>query len=119
MAELLDIFESVCPEIEEELKPKLKSIILGPFIKSYLPQSWVFKTEKEIVTFCVDAKGNATVKDGEGDEPDVTIEIDHDFLVEALKSRRQPESSPEKQEINFRSTKGEAAFNFLKKRFGL
>lgn len=119
MSELMEIFESLCPEIEKELKPKLNSILLGPFIKGYLPQQWVFRTEKETVTFSVDKKGIASVKEGEVKEPDVTIEIDHEFLVAALKSRSQPEKSPEKNEIEFHTTKGETAFNFLKKQLGL
>jgi hypothetical protein len=119
MSELLEIFESLCPEVERELKPKLSSILLGSFIRGYLPQSWVFKTEKETVTFSVDKKGNAKAEEGDRDEPDVTIELDHDFLVEALKTRAQPEKSPQKNDIKFLTTKGETAFNFLKKRFGL
>ena len=119
MSELMDILESLCPEIEKELKPKLGSILLGPFIRGYLPQSWVFRTEKETVTFSVDKKGITAVKEGAVEEPDVTIEIDHEFLVEALKSRSQPEKAPEKNDIEFHTTKGETAFNFLKKRFGL
>jgi hypothetical protein len=119
MTELMEIFGSLCPEVEKELKPKLSSILLGSFIRGYLPQSWVFKTEKETVTFSVDKKGNAAVKEGEVEDPDVTIEIDHEFLVEALQTRSQPKLSPKRNEINFLSTKGETAFNFLKKRFGL
>ncbi len=119
MSELMEIFELLCPEIEEELRPKLKSILLGPFIKGYLPQQWVFRTEVETVTFSVDKKGITAVKEGAVEEPDVTIEIDQEYLVAALKSRSQPEKSPEKNEIEFHTTKGETAFNFLKKRFGL
>lgn len=119
MSEIKDIFESLCPEVEKELKPKLSSILMGPFIRGYLPQSWVFRTEKETVTFTVDKKGNAFVEEGEVEDPDVTIEIDHEFLVEALKTRAQPEKPPEKTEIKFLTTKGETAFNLLKKRFGL
>jgi hypothetical protein len=119
MAEIAEIFESLIPEIEKELKPKINSILLGPFIRGYLPQNWVFKSEKETVTFTVDKKGNATVKEEEEENPDVVIELDHEFLVEALKTRSQPEKSPEKSEIKFLTTKGETAFNLLKKRFGL
>jgi hypothetical protein len=119
MSEIAEIFESLIPEVEKELKPKLNSILLGSFIRGYLPQRWVFKTEKETVTFSVDKKGNATVKEGEVDDPDVKIELDHEFLVEALKTRTQPEGDPEKKEFKFLTTKGETAFNLLKKRFGL
>ncbi len=119
MSEIAEIFQSLIPEVEKELKPKINSILLGSFIRGYLPQSWVFRTEKETVTFTVDKKGNAAVKEGDVEDPDVTIELDHEFLVEALKSRVQPEKPPEKSEIKFLTSKGETAFNLLKKRFGL
>jgi hypothetical protein len=119
MSELKEIFESLCPEVEKELRPKLKSILMGPFIRGHLPQSWVFRTEKETVTFSVDKKGNAVVKEGAEENPDVTIDLDHGYLVEALKTRKQPEKLSEKNDIRFHTKKGETAFNFLKKRFGL
>ena len=119
MSEIKEIFESLIPEVEKELKPKLNSILMGPFIRGYLPQSWVFKTEKETVTFTVDKKGNVTVKEGDVEKPDVTIELNHEYMIQALKTRVKPEKSPEKSEIIFLTTKGETAFNLLKKRFGL
>jgi hypothetical protein len=119
MSEIAEIFESLIPEVEKELKPKINSILMGPFIRGYLPQNWVFKTEKETVTFTVDKKGNATVKEEEEENPDVVVELDHDFMVQALKTRSQPEGDPNKKEIEFHTSKGETAFNLLKKRFGL
>jgi hypothetical protein len=119
MSEIKEIFESLIPEVEKELKPKINSILMGPFIRGYLPQNWIFKTEKETVTFTVDKKGNAVVKEGEEEDPDVTIELDHDYMVQALKTKSQPEGDPKKREIKFHTSKGETAFNLLKKRFGL
>ncbi len=119
MTELLKLFEALCPEVEAELKPKLSGILTRAFIRPYLPQYWVFKTESETVTFIVDKDGNASVVPEAGENPDVTVEIDHEYLTSALSTRSKPESPPEKYIENFHTKKGETAFNLLKKRMGL
>jgi hypothetical protein len=119
LTSLKEIFDSICPEVEKELKPMLGGLITGPMIRGYLPQRWIFKSEYETVTFTVDKKGNATVEEGEGEAPDVTIEMDHEYLVKALETRSQPSIPPIKNDIIFHTRKGETAFNYLKKRFGL
>jgi hypothetical protein len=119
MKSLEGIFESICSEVEKELKPMLGGLLTGPMIRGYLPQNWIFITEEKTVTFTVDKKGNAAIENGASDEPDVTIEIDHEYLTTALETRTQPSISPKKNEITFHTKKGETAFNFLKKRFGL
>lgn len=116
---LKGLFESICFDVECELKPKLSGFLSGAIIRSYLPQHWVFRTEKETITFSVDKNGNATVKTGAGGKPDVTIDIDHDYLSNVLKTRSKPSFLPNRSNIKFHTSKGKTAFNFLKDRFGL
>jgi hypothetical protein len=119
MTALKGIFESICYEVECEVKPKLSGFLTGVILRGNLPQHWVFKTEKETVTFSVDSNGNASVKTGGKSKPDVTINVDHDYLTTALTTRSQPSFSPKKLKTKFHTTKGERAFTFLRGRFGL
>lgn len=119
MTFLVNIFKPICYEVESELKPKLNGFFTGPIVRGYLPQCWVIKTEKETVTFSLDNNGNTSVKTGAGSRPDVTIDIDHEYLSEALATRNQPSFVPKKSDITFHSQKGKTAFNFLRQRFGL
>ena len=119
MTALKGIFESICYEVEAELKSQLSGFISGAFIRAYLPQEWVFKTENETITFSVDRNGNASVRIGTGSKSDVTINIDHEYLSTALTTRSQPSFQPKKNNVKFHTSKGRTAFNFLKKKFGL
>ena len=101
------------------MKKYLSGILTSGFIKPYLPQHWVFITEKETVTFMVEKKGDASVADGESETPDVTIKIDHDFLCQALKTREKPDFEPSHYDISFQTEKGKTAFGYLKKHLGL
>jgi hypothetical protein len=118
MTALKGIFESLCDEVESELKANLSGF-RGIFVRGYLPQRWVFKTEKETVTFSVDKNGNTSVKNGAGSKPDVTINIDYEYLSTALTTQSQPSFQPKKNNVKFHTSKGKTAFNFLRDRFGL
>lgn len=108
-----------CGETEKQLKHRLKGIE-GPLLKRYLPQTWVFETESEIVSFVVDEKGNATVHKGEGSNRDVTVKWKHEPLCSVLKAR-SPKGVQEGDHptITYHTQKGKAAFNFLRKRIGI
>jgi len=101
------------PEIEGKIAPWLI------FIRSYLPQNWVFRTEKEILTLSVSKDGKATVTESESSEPDVIIEWKHDVLSTALKTRDKKAIPPEeKPSIQILTKKGDAAYGFLRQTFG-
>lgn len=114
-----NLLEPFCSDVENELKPKLRGLLTGAIIGGYLPQNWVFKTEFETITFYVDRKGSASVKDEDSGNPDVTIEVDHDFLAEALKTRIKPSFEPKQLNITCHTQKGKTAFDFLKGKLGL
>lgn len=116
---LITLFEPICSEVETKIKKALEGAITGYVVQRYLPQHWVFVTESETVTFVVDVKGNCSILNEAGDSPDVTIEIDHDYLAEALKTRKPPTLKPKKNEQNFHTLKGETAFNFIRDYLGL
>jgi hypothetical protein len=119
MSCIKSLLESVCIEVESELKPKLSGFLTGVLISGYLPQHWVFKTESEKVTFSVDRNGNASVKNKGVSKPDVTIDTDHDFLAEVLRTRVHPSHQPKRFKITRHTSKGKTAFDFLRGRFGL
>jgi len=114
----LSLLRSVCPEIEGELRPSLKGL-KGALIRGYLPQTWVFRTERETVTLRVDDDGSASAKAGGAEEPDVVISMDHELLTLALESRESPEGDFEPPTIEYGTRKGRTAFKFLRKKLGL
>lgn len=116
---LIESFQPLCSEVQKEVQKVLKSILLGPMISGYLPQKWIFATSQEVVTFCLEITGEAHVVEGTVKDPDVLIKISHDPLMEILKTMEKPEKKPDILEISFHTKKGEAAFGYMRKRFGL
>jgi len=116
---LKKLLGSYCGETEQQLKRRLKGIE-APLLKRYLPQTWVFETESETVSFVVDEKGNATVHEGGGSNRDVTVKWKHEPLCAVLKAR-SPKGVQEgdRPTITYHTQKGRAAFNFLRKRIGI
>jgi len=119
MSSLNEFFLPICQEVEKELKKVMKGLLTGPIIKGYLPQNWVFQTDMETITFSVDKKGNAVVIEGASEAPDVTINIDREYLATALKNRKKPDFDYRFFEVKFHTGKGETAFNYLRGRLGL
>lgn len=113
--ELTERLSALCTEIETELKPHLRGF--GAIvIRKYLPQAWSFQTEAGAAILRVDAGGNASVCREFGGPVDVIIKLSQSQLVEVLRSRVASGSPPR---VIFQTSKGEAAFNFLRSRFGL
>jgi len=113
MSCIQELLNGISKEVEGKVGPWLI------FIRSYLPQNWVFKTEKETMTFTVGRDGKAVISSLASNEPDVVIEWTHDMLCLALKTRDRKAIPPgEKPKINIFSKKGEAAFKFLRQTFG-
>ena len=118
MTTLKECFTPICREAEIEIKKNLRGLA-GGIIRGYLPQLWIFKTENETVSFRVDNNGNTSVIEGSNNNPDVIIEIEHNYLVTALQTRSQPNFQPQFYDVKAITQKGQTAFGFLKKRFGL
>ncbi len=116
---LIEAFQPLCTDVQKEVQKVLKSILLGPMISGYLPQKWIFATSQEVVTFCLDITGEASVIEGTVDDSDVLIKISHDPLLQILESMDKPEEKPDILDISFQTRKGEAAFGYMRKRFGL
>ena len=112
------LLKTICLEVDAKLKPNLIGI-KGIIVRGYLPQAWVFKTQKETVTFHVDRDGKASTMGGGTDKPDVTITADHEMLIEALKTRKNPAGDFKPPKIDSHTSKGRTAFNMLRDRLGL
>lgn len=119
MEKLEHLFQPIVAEAEIELKKALGNLFTGPIVRNYLPQAWVFVTEEETISFTVDRNGNVKTVAGAPNPPDVIIQSDHAYLSEALRTRSKPKSGPKVWEIKFKTSKGETAFGFLRKRLGL
>lgn len=116
---LVEILTSLCSEVECRLRPNLRGI-RGLVVQGYLPQTWVFETEKDTATFIVDASGNAHAEIGAKAGRDVTVRWQYDFLARVLRTRSHA-SIPGgiRPTIMFHTRKGRAAFNYLRKEIGL
>lgn len=113
------LLRTFCYDVETRLKPQLRGLFSG-IVQGYLPQSWIFETEAETVTFSVDSQGNAQVRQGGSYSPDVSIRWKHDLLASVLRTRNRA-SIPGgiRPIIMFHTPKGRKAFNFLRVRLGL
>ncbi|MCK5038319.1 MAG: hypothetical protein KAS16_04410 [Thermoplasmata archaeon] len=118
MPSLIELFQPICAEVQTEVQNTLKGL-LGGMIRGYLPQKWIFATSQDVVTFCVDKDGRASILDDIVQDPDVMIKITHDYLVHILETRSAPETEPDYLNITFQTEKGRTAFGYLRKRFGL
>jgi hypothetical protein len=47
-------------------------------VRAFFPQTWVFKTEKEVASLTVEKTGTVSAVSGTAAHPDVTIETGHD-----------------------------------------
>lgn len=111
--------ELLCEELDRQLKPKLHGQ-LGAIISEYLPQIWVFETEKGACTIFIAADGNARVWPGAEHKRDVTLRWRYDSLARVLKSRDRSSMEPgDYPDVLVQTEKGRAAFRYLKKEFGL
>lgn len=105
-------------EFEPEIQRRLSGL-LGGFVRAYLPQAWVFRTEAEAVTLRVDASGKVRVDPGADPTPDVTIEIPWARLRVALTQRSRAAVPPGPLTVTPHTAKGKAAFDYLRGRLGL
>ncbi len=113
------LLSELCDDIERQIKPALRgglSVIIG----GYLPQNWVFETERGACTLFLDTEGNARVFPGPDKNRDVTIKWSYDLLETVLRTRnRESIPSGDYPDVFVHTEKGRAAFNYLKKEIGL
>jgi len=88
-------------------------------LRTYLPQTWVFVTEDGTASLHVDRAGVVTVAPGPLPSPDVTVEVGHDRLKEALRTRRKDAVPPGPLKVTPHTAKGRTAFAYLRDRLGL
>lgn len=108
----------VAPAVQAEVQPRLRGLF-GGFVRAYLPQTWVFRTELDAASLTVDAQGVAATVPHELEAPDVTVELPHGQLAELLatRGRRRPPAGTVK--VTAHTSKGRAALGYLGPRLGL
>ena len=109
---LQQIGQEVQPEVQKQLAG-----LFGGFVRTYLPQAWVFETNHGTATLLVDAKGVVSVEEGAVERPDVTLKVPYEPLVHALKTKSK--MSPDAVTVTPHTAKGRTAFDYLRGRFGL
>jgi len=118
MTTTAQLLGKVAPEIEKELKPRLHGLI-GSFVRAYLPQVWVFETDRDSASVRVDTTGSVTVTPGPTASPDVTIHAPKARLEKMMAARTRPASLPADVKVVPHTTKGRVAFDQVRARFGL
>ena len=118
MGEVEDLLRDAARRIEPEVRSRLQGLF-GGFVRAYLPQAWVFVTESETATLRVDVRGSVTVVPGAADVPDVTVELSVARLRAALTSRHPGTATAGKLNVTPHTSKGKAAFDYLRDRVGL
>jgi hypothetical protein len=113
-----DLLRATGAQFEPELKRRLSGL-LGGIVRAYLPQLWVFRTEHETVSLRVDAAGRVTVTSGAEPRPDVTIEVPHDRLATALRTRDRSAVPAGPLTVTPHTAKGKTAFDYLRSRLGI
>ncbi len=118
MGEVEELLRSAGKRLEPEVQSRLKGW-LGGFVRAYLPQAWVFQTEKETATLHVDGAGNVSVTGGAVPKPDLTIVVPAARLIAALTTRNRASVPPGPLTVTPHTAKGKAAFDYLRDRIGL
>jgi hypothetical protein len=118
MATVRALLEKVAHDIEPEIRSQLGGFF-GGMVRAYLPQTWVFRTEREVASLSVDRAGAVHVADGPAADPDVTLETTHERLVAALETRSRAKVPPGDLKVTAHTSKGKTAFDYLRGRLGL
>jgi len=104
--------------VEAEVRSRLSGLF-GGFVRAYLPQAWVFRTEQDAATLAVDASGYVTATPSAHPAPDVTVEVPHGALAALVAPGRRPAPAPGSVKVTAHTAKGRAAFDYLRPRLGL
>jgi len=113
-----DTLGRAAERLEPELRRRLTGFV-GQMAQAYLPQTWLFVTEAGAASLTVTGAGRLTVQDGPTPQPDVTVRITQQHLVQALD---RPSGGPlpaGAAQVTGHTAKGRAAFELLRGRLGL
>lgn len=110
-----ELLAPIAASAQREIQSRLGGFF-GAMLRHYLPQVWVFRTERGTASICVSADGTAVVAPGAVAPTDVTVEVGHERLHAALTSRTRAEGP---LTVTPHTAKGRAAFDYLRPRLGL
>jgi hypothetical protein len=116
--ETAEALAQAAPSLEAEVKTRLGGF-LGGIVRSYLPQTWVFRTPGDAASLTVDGTGHVTVSPAALDNPDVTIELAAGALPQLLASRGKAAGPPAGVRVTTHTPKGKTAFDYLRGRLGV
>jgi hypothetical protein len=118
----MDELEGALTELARRLEPEVQSRLhgfLGGILRAYLPQTWVFRSGAESASLTVDEAGHASVRPNALPKPDVTVELPRERLKELLVTRTPTPGLASETKVTTHSSKGQAAFGYLRGRLGL
>lgn len=118
MGELVVLLQESGQQWEPEVRRRLQGL-LGGILRAYLPQVWVFRTEKEVATLRVDPEGRVTVTEGPVEPADVTVEVPLRRLATALRNQDRTAIPAKELKVTTHTAKGKTAFDYLRSRLGL
>jgi hypothetical protein len=113
-----ELLAQTARRFEPELQSRLNGVF-GGIVGSYLPQTWVFRTDDGVASLLVDREGRVSVQAGEAPRPDVTVEISHDRLAAALRGSDRGSVPSGPLTVTPHTSKGKTAFDYLRSRLGL
>ena len=111
---------TVAPKVTSEVQRNLRGLF-GGIVRGYLPQVWWFTTESGSATLFVNEQGLCQVHDGQSGAPDGSIAWTDGAFQIALtaQDRSGLPVGTQAPQIQTYSKKGQTAFGFLRKRFGV
>jgi len=118
MPSLVELLERVGSEVAPQVRAQLGGFF-GGFVRAYLPQTWIFRTEHEVASLTVDRAGAVSVTAGASASPDVTIEAHLEQLSAALTRGSRSGLGPGDFRVTPHTAKGKTAFDYLRGRVGL
>ncbi len=118
MGSIADRLTELSKSVEAEIRSRLNGF-LGGIVRAYLPQTWVFRTEKEAASLLVGRDGAVSVVPAASPQPDVTVEATHAELEAVLAHPGHGRKAPPSLKVTPHTAKGRTAFDYLRGRFGV
>jgi len=115
---LLDLLEKAAVQIEPQVRSQLGGFF-GGMVAAYLPQTWEFRTEKEVAALTVERAGAVRASAGAATSPDVTVEAPEATLTAALTGGGRARPPAGTLHVTAHTSKGRTAFDYLRGRLGL
>ncbi len=111
----------VAPQVTAQLQPRLSHPLFGGLLRRYLPQTWWFVSPGASATLHVGPDGQSQAFEGSVGPPDVVISWTAEAF-DAVLAYRDPSRVPPgsgRPNVEKRTPKGAAAFDYLRSRLGL